>query len=238
MSNIKGYIISSKYENDRRANVELLLNLFPELIHQEAIYPQYQKIPFLNKLLSLSKKRTGHQLRLGELGCLLSHRKIWREIINSKFHKNKNFLIFESDSEIKDFDFIKNQFENIENKYDLFFWGAWEGYLKIYRSSKVKVENRSIGVPFIKSVYCTYGYSLNKKAAAYLLNKTKKINYPVDQFKRFISENELKIGAVIPEVISSNSKKSYIKEKSLNEISLKLFHFVLDVKNTIICYFK
>lgn len=238
MNNINGYIISSIYESDRRANVELLLKLFPNLRQQEAVYPQYQKIPFLNKLLSLSKMRTGHQLRLGELGCLLSHRKIWSEIINSKFHENKSFLIFESDSEIKDFDFIKHQFENIENKYDLFFWGAWDGHLKINRSSKIKIDNKTIGVPLIKSVYCTYGYSLNKKAATYLLKRTRHIAYPVDQFKRFISEDDLKIGAVIPEMISTNCEKSYIKEKLINKKLLKLFHFVLDIKNTFICFFK
>jgi GR25 family glycosyltransferase involved in LPS biosynthesis len=111
--------------------------------------------------------------------------------------------------------------------------------MKLLHSKKQKLNDQfTIGEPFIKSVYCTYGYSVNKKAAAYLLLQTKKIGYPVDQFKKFIYPGAIRIGGIQPELINAGSMGSYINQINLNKWYYKLFMRVLDFKNSVICLFK
>jgi GR25 family glycosyltransferase involved in LPS biosynthesis len=199
-------IISSKSELQRVDNVKQLKLNFETTIDIEAIYPKNLHIPFLSKLIHLSKSRTNKLLMASEIGVLLSHRKAWRYIIENETNKDKHYLILESDSHINNSTSLKNIYNQIEYNYDLFFWGAWEGNVSIYRSTQIFQEFRyKIGEPFIKSLYCAYGYSLNVVAAKKLLLKTNKISYPVDIFKKFINQFDLRIGAVIPEIISNNN---------------------------------
>ena len=137
---------------------------------------------------------------------------------------------------IEHVDFLLNNYKAITKKFDFFFWGAWDGHMKLFRSSRRKIEGGYyVGKPFIKTVYCTYGYSVNKKTAAYLLEKTKKINYPVDQFKKTISSSDLLIGGIEPEVVTTIKTVSNIKDQAANKLLTTLFVKLLDIKNNIIC---
>lgn len=238
-SEIQGYIIAAVHETDRTENVKQLLDSLPSLNLVEAIYPSKRKIPFKEHLLKQSLLRTGTALSNGELGCLLSHRKIWQKIVNETKDANQMYLVIESDSQFCNLQLIQQQFTVIANNYDLFFWGAWEGHMKLFKSSIQKIaDGYLIGQPFIKTVYCTYGYSINKCAAQLLLKRTGKINYPVDQFKHFINQHELRIGGVCPELISTlKQKKSYIQPNK-NKFKVSFFLFLLDIRNSIICYFR
>jgi hypothetical protein len=83
-----------------------------------------------------------------------------------------------------------------------------------------------------------YGYSLNKKAARYLLQQTRKIAYPVDIFKQFIEPGNIQIGAIKKEVIGTWLEGSYIREMTtLYTIKRKLLLFVLNIRNSIKAYF-
>lgn len=239
LQDVKGYLIGSKHEVARQANIQKLLDQLPQLSFVEAIYPSNTKIPFKAQLIELSYQRTGHALSNGELGCLLTHRKIWRLIANQKIHPNQHYLILESDSNIVNIDRLCQHFMELSNQFDIFFWGAWEGHMKLYKSTINKGLNGiHFGQAYLKSVYCTYGYALSPVAAQLLLQRTNKIAYPVDQFKHWIAENELRIGGTQTEIISTIGKKqSYIQH---NRHFLREFFWwiVLDFKNSIICYFK
>jgi hypothetical protein len=87
-------------------------------------------------------------------------------------------------------------------------------------------------------VYCTYGYSLNKAGARYLLSKTKRVAYPVDQFKKFVEVDALRIGGIVPEIIHSGNLGTYINQVSWNNWQRKLVLNFLDIKNNLICLFK
>jgi GR25 family glycosyltransferase involved in LPS biosynthesis len=233
-------IISSKNELQRTDNINQLKLNFETTIDIEAIYPIYIHVPFLKKLVHRSKLRTNKPLMASEIGVLLSHRKVWRYIIENESDKDKHFLILESDSYINDSTSLKYMFNQIENKFDLFFWGAWEGNVSIFRSTQKLLQGHyKVGEPFIKSVYCTYGYSLNILAAKILLKRTQKIAYPVDLFKKFINRLDLRIGAVIPEIISNNKnfdstvrETSFIK-KMKHIMTIKIF----SLRNNLITYF-
>jgi len=233
-------IISSKNELQRTDNINQLKLNFNTTIDIEAIYPNNIHVPFLNKLVQLSKLRTNKPLMASEIGVLLSHRKAWRYIIENESDKDTHYLILESDSHINDTSSLKNIFNQIENNYDIFFWGAWEGNVSIFRSTQKLLQGHyKVGEPFMKSVYCTYGYSLNVLAAKILLKKTQKIAYPVDLFKKFINRLDLRIGAVIPEIISNNKNfdstvraTSFIK-KMKHIMTIKIF----SLRNNLITYF-
>lgn len=247
------FIISGSSELARAANVSNLRNQLPGAIVFEAIYPSLTRVPFLSALIKASKTKTGKSLLPAEIGCLLSHRRVWHQISKMDIEDNEHCLILESDSVIQDLELLHTLFDahtqsssgkptislSPLNSYDLFFFGAWLGHMKLLRSKKQKLNNQySIGEPFIKSVYCTYGYSINKKAAVYLLQQTKKIGYPVDQFKHFIYSGAIRIGGMQPELISAGSLGSYINQINLNKWHYKIFMHLLDFKNNLICFFR
>lgn len=239
VNNINGFLIASPLEQERLAQIELLQAQLPQLKYIEAIYPSRSKIPFKNKLIAKSFQRTGHALTDGELGCLLSHRKAWQIVANESTNPEQLYLILESDSSIVSLDMLVEQFEPMSKQFDLFFWGAWEGHMQLQRSSIQKSSNGFVyGVPYIKSVYCTYGYALNKAAAKLLLQRTKQIAYPVDQFKKMIGANELRIGGARREIISTIGKRQSYIQTNRNYIKEFFWWLLLDFKNSIICYFK
>ena len=120
-------------------------------------------------------------------------------------------------------------------KYDFFFWGAWNGYASLKKST----VQHGVGEPLIKSVYGAYGYSLNAKAARYLLQKTARIAYPVDMYKRFVDPSEISLGAIVPEVISTwRTSDSLIRRESRRHLlTAELIRMIFYCRNTIQSYF-
>lgn len=238
--NIETYILYSKLEEDRIESVEHLKKQFERFNEVEAIFPKYIHVPFIQKMIEVSKERTGNPLSSSEIGCLLGHRKIWSSIIQSKCPEDQHFLVLESDSILNDTTQLNHLYELVRSNYDLFFWGAWNGFARIKRSTIIYSDSqRVIGEPFLKSVYCTYGYSLNKKAAQYLLNQTRSVSYPVDMFKHLIKPNQIKVGAIRKELISTPLyMKSYIRNNSLfNFYKRRLTTRFFDFRNALIAYF-
>lgn len=236
---IKGFLITSSHEIERQANVAALQNQFPSLTILSAVYPSQTKVPFLSSIKRISQDRTGIALLDGEVGCLLSHRMAWKRIVKNADNENTMYLVLESDSQINALDMIHQNWNKVANQYDLFFWGAWEGNMRLFRSTEKKIGNGyKMGVPFIKTVYCTYGYSLNAKAAKLLLKRTSKFNYQVDQFKYYDLEDSLKIGGVMPEIITNEKGNLSYIQQGRNKTKERFMSFFLNAKNFLICYFK
>lgn len=233
-------MLYSTREQARMPQVRLIQDAFNDIELIDAVYPKYTHVPFLDKLIELSKERTGRALLTNEIGVLLGHRLIWRRILKSDNADEDHFLIFESDSKLNDVELLKANFHDYTQNYDLFFWGAWDGHLRLKKST-ILFENApfKIGEPLIKSVYCTYGYSLNKKAAALLLKSTSKIAYPVDIFKKYIPKGSLKIGAARPEIISAwyNSPSTIRNEGLSKKIKNWCIVQIFDFRNRIQAYF-
>ena len=235
---MKAFLICAEHETQRIPQLAALERDYPFLVERiAAVYPSRMHVPFADRIMQVTKTRTGRALMPGELGCLLSHRKVWRRIIEEARDEKQHFMVFESDSRIVDPVFMKTQAAPLAAVYDMFFWGAWEGHLKLFRSSRRKCDDHTVGTPFIKTVYCTYGYSLNRKAAKLLLQRTVKPSWAVDQFKYFFKSNELKMGAVLPEVVKGNESDSTIRSGE-NVLFKKMFLFILDIKNNLICFFR
>ena len=242
---INSYVLFSKLEQGREGHLQTLQEQLGNISFVEAVFPKYEKVPFIKQLVAQSKKRTGKALLESEIGCLLGHRKIWHLIANKIDCENEHFLILESDSKIIALDTLVNAFAqtvsiNNNSKYDLFFWGAWNGNTRIKKSTQIKWSNKySIGEPLIKSVYGTYGYSITPKAAKLLLKQTAKINYPVDYFKYHLSNTNLHIGAIRPAVIDTwkTTASNIVYENKGLLIKRWLIMQIFDFRNMIIAYF-
>jgi hypothetical protein len=144
----------------------------------------------------------------------------------------EHFLVLESDSRIMKPEHLKAE---TAEKYDLFFWGAWNGYASLKRSTR----KNGVGEPLIKSVYGAYGYSLNAKAARYLLENTSRVAYPVDMYKRYVDPSEISLGAIVPEVISTwRTSDSMIRQESRRHLlTAELIRMIFYCRNTIQSYF-
>lgn len=232
------FIVYGPFDTGRSNQVELLKQELPTNEIIEPIFPRKQKVPFLNDLVQNAYRRTNRNILPEEIGVFMSHRKIWRII--EKLDPNKHYLILESDSKLIDSSTLKEQFALVEKMFDIFFWGAWNNHVSIQRST-VKQVNKShrIGKPMIKSLYGTYGYSLNAKAAKYLLKQSKQINHPVDYYKCYVNPDEISMGAIQPEVVSTwqTTESSVRLERPLDKVKriiiIKIFH----LRNQILAYF-
>jgi len=233
---MKGFIITAPHEQLRLAHVQALINLVPFPTEKVlAVYPSTQRIPFQDCLLALAYQRTGYQMTAAELACLLSHRKVWRKILNEIGDVSTHYLILESDAVLLAPDYFKQHFNQLTNDIDLFLWGGYAGRIKLFQSTLLPhAAPYQIGEPFLKSMYCTYGYSLNKKTARLFLKKTSKISYPVDHYKRYFYRGEIKMRSVLPEIITANKLDLNIPQARKRGGLFKLFLQVIEWRNQLI----
>lgn len=241
--NLCVYGIVGQHEKDRLPTLMNTIRQFGNYQTVDAVFPKLRPVPWLGRLQEASLTRVNRKLYPGEIGCLLSHRKAWKSFLNSNY---TNALILESDSETENIEGICNLIINYNEKYDVIFLGSFNGRTKIKRSSVSKFDaHREIGTPLLNTLYCAYGYCINKTAAGFLLNKTKKICYPVDYWQKWLTDNDnnlrLKVGAVVPEVISTSSAYSNIQDPKDVQVADKfprrVKDFLADTKNSIVGYF-
>lgn len=239
-STIPTYILFSKHESERQEQVNQLVQYFPSAQIVEAVFPKYEHVPFIDQIIAQSKKITGKPLLKNEVGCLMGHRKIWKQIIQTAKDDTTHYMIVESDSKIIDIEKIKTYYSLYTKQFDLFHWGAWNGNVRIKRSSLIPLETKDqIGTPMIKSVYGTYGYSINKKAAEYLLKQTQHPAYPVDFYKYYIQSTHIKMGAIRPELISTwqTTASNIAQDNPMKLIKRYLIIKIFDCRNRIQAYF-
>jgi hypothetical protein len=226
----RAFVLFAEHETERKAHVEAMRSVLPGLELVEPVFPSRVHVPFLEALIEKSRSRTGKALLTTEIGVILSHRKVWALIASE--NTDDHFLVLESDSRILKPELLQPE---TAEKYDLFFWGAWNGYASLKRTTRVN----GVGEPLIKSVYGAYGYSLNSKAARYMLQKTARIAYPVDMYKRFVDSTEISLGAIVPEVISTwRTSESLIRQESRGHLlTAELIRMIFYCRNTIQSYF-
>ncbi len=237
--NIQGFIIHSVHEPARTDQVNEILLHWPGIVRVEAIYPAKQKIPFLKKIKACAIQRTGKALTNGEIGVLLTNRLIWKKIIAAPVADDFPFLILESDSLILQPHLLQTHFFALAGTCDLFYFGGWLGHIQLFRSSRKKWANDFwVGEPFINTLCSGYGYSVNKKAAALMLKRTARVGYAFDEVRRYLKQDDLHLGAIVPEWITQKPGESMIGIRPTFFISDQIWRVLLDCRNYIICLFK
>jgi GR25 family glycosyltransferase involved in LPS biosynthesis len=236
---IPAFIIYGQNEHARQAQVNLIQKALPDSVLIDPIFPSRQKVPFINDLIQNAFKRSGYQLLPSEIGVFMSHRSIWKKIVQSN-NPHQHFLVLESDSKINDIQLIQQAMPIVEAGYDLFFFGAWNNHVSIKRSSSTTLaKHYKMGTPLIRSIYGAYGYSLNIKAAKHLLAQSSKINYPVDLYKHYVDQVTIKIGAIQPELISTwqTTDSTIRKEATIDRLKRIIIIKIFSLRNQILAYF-
>ena len=151
------------------------------------------------------KKR---KMTVSEIGCALSHYKIWETIVTNKI---KQTLILEDD--VVFLENFNEEYKNIQNipfNYDICFLGRNKLNM-IYNLGEEFEINDSLVIP--KYSYNTQSYILTYEGACKLIN-TNFINHllPVDEFLPIMYDNDY------PHV---NYKKYFQKFKRIRAIALK-----------------
>jgi GR25 family glycosyltransferase involved in LPS biosynthesis len=237
---ISAFIIYGQNEHARQAQVNLMQEVLPNSVMVDPIFPARQKVPFIKDLIQNAYKRSGYKLLPSEVGVFMSHRSIWKKIVEQNNDPSQHFLVLESDSKINDMHQIEQTMQKVQTEYDLFFWGAWNNHVSIKKSTAENIDNNyKIGVPLIRSVYGAYGYSLNVKAAKHLLAQSSKINYPVDLYKHYVDQAAIKIGAIQPELISTwqTTDSTIRKEANIDRLKRIIIIKIFSLRNQILAYF-
>jgi glycosyl transferase, family 25 len=237
------YGIIAKHETERMPTLMAAMGGFDNRQTVDAVFPKFRSVPWLPKLQHTSRIRCQRQLNPGELGCLLSHRKAWKSFLKSDY---THALILESDSEIDDKHMVCQIIENYTERFDILFLGSYHGRTKLKRSTaELLGGNHRIGTPLANTLYCAYGYAINKKAARYLLQQTGKVSWPIDYWSKWLADDcgnyRIRTGAVVPEMISTWAAPSTIQDilvvQTAEKLPRRVKYLLGEIKNSIIGYF-
>ena len=132
---------------------------------------KYKKDNIFKNKFNYSNKYKRY-LKLGELGCSLSHYKIWMDIIKNNYD---NCLVLEDDAKlISNFnDEINNIFKSISNDYN---------FISLFHHPQQnfkKENNKSISL-IKKDYFGTVGYIISNKGAKVFIKNLFPIDQPID----------------------------------------------------------
>jgi glycosyl transferase, family 25 len=186
--NLPVFIINLKKDTGKKEYTKNLCNkygIYPEFI--EAIDGKLLNKDAIKKIYSNKKSiaEIGRKLSLSEIGCALSHKKVYGKIIDENIEAA---LILEDDIEFNN-DLIKlmNLRNDFPIKWELILFGHHTG-----NSREIDTEARIWGrrhlIMDYKLVrpceigYGTYGYLISKTGAKKLFNYLEKIIKPIDHY--------------------------------------------------------
>ncbi|WP_432471664.1 glycosyltransferase family 25 protein [Amphritea sp. HPY] len=187
------YVINLKKDTDKK---EYIRKHFEEkgIFHYEFIEGVYGKDLSQKKLdevydPDLAKKYWGREILANEIGCALSHLKIYRKIIKNG---SKGAFIFEDDVFIKEDNIMKlvNEIESHrykENPIILFSW------LDSFFRRRViwNINNHTCVEGYSSDLACSY--YISREAAEVMLLEFEKIKAPIDAWSKLRKENKISL---------------------------------------------
>jgi len=178
----KIFVINLKRDTQRREYIENHLDnrkLKYEII--DGVYGKDLSKSEINEIadLKLSYKKMGKTISVNEIGCALSHKKIYKKIISENLD---GALIVEDDAM-----FCSNIFnilEAIDRNKNKFESNYWVGLYNSNIDTKNKIFDIDTNFKIYKSprVRCAIAYYIDKEAAQNLLNHNTKVTYVSDCF--------------------------------------------------------
>lgn len=139
-------------------------------------------------------------LTKGEIGCALSHLKIYQKIADEKID---HALILEDDAVIpEDITETVNQLVQLDNNHcNVYLLSAVNRYIKNKKShSRVCKVYDADG---------THGYLINQQAAKKLLSVLNPVRYEADMWQVFRFNNYINVYCLIPHIINNNDTTKF-----------------------------
>ncbi|MGQ4003433.1 glycosyltransferase family 25 protein [Francisellaceae bacterium CB52] len=178
----KIFVINLKRDTQRREYIENHLNdkkLKYEII--DAVYGKDLSKSEINEIANLksSYKKMGKTISVNEIGCSLSHLKIYKKIISENL--DGAFIVEDDAMFCSNINTILNSIYDNKHKFKS---NCWLGLYTSHIDSKNKIINIDDNFKIYKSVRvkCTIAYYIDKEAAQNLLNYNTKVTYVSDWF--------------------------------------------------------
>ncbi len=223
------FIINLKKDVNKKLHMQKLCDKYSlDYTFIEAIYGKELPRDIVSKIYNQEKavKEIGRELTLGELGCALSHMKIYEKMVNENI---ENAIIFEDDIS---FDAtILEAISSIKN-----FPTDWECVLLCYYRmafykknycinfrNRLQVGKRLKIVRFTALMHSTAAYVINQKGAKKLLSSMKEGIYkPVDHYTG--DDQHVNLYGLYPKVVTIDSELGYnstiaLERNKLNTVS-------------------
>lgn len=218
---VRGFIIHLAHAEKRRPQVEQLLKTFP---FPTTVVDAVSGYALTDAEITAAYRRHKHkphypfELRRAEIGCFLSHRKVWEEIISCDLDAG---LIVEDDLEIDDSLFHKILEFSISN--------IKQGdYIRFpYRTrgdkgrSLLTKGSMTLNEPMVPGLG-TLAQLVSRNAAIKLLKATEVFDRPVDTFIQLRSVQGIRILAIRPTSLKHLNKTLgttiHTKSNSLEEV--------------------
>lgn len=200
------YVINLKKDIIKKQHIKEQLNrLGLEAEYIEAINGKLLKeIPDIK---TSSDLKSTPKLGRGEIGCLLSHRKIYQIIIE---RGDPWSIILEDDVDLKnEFIEVVKSLSKLQQDDKLIFLGHHSCNARSlrtmysFRSSTNVYKNYKLTKP-LENVCGTYGYLISLEGAKLLLDKTFSIQKPIDHYTGEC--NGLSSLIIVPEIVTINTK--------------------------------
>jgi len=247
----KIYIISLKKNRERANDVIKGLNKLGGIFLNYSIFDAVDGSKLtkeeINNYLSIKARytlknpSTYDEIRaVGEIGCYLSHYKIWEDIILNDY---KNCIIFEDDAFAEENDItIMNYINTIPNDYDIAYLGWWTRYSYEYNKKNnnwLFTDKLTDNINNINNknnkfmILGTYSYILSNSGAKKLITKALPIDIQVDifismyndvniEFKRYLSKIQLfKAGKSIGNTHNKCDRCNFYQKNIINYIEQK-----------------
>lgn len=191
---MKSYTINLKRCVDRREYITNQLNLL-SFVNNEFIEGVDGSLLSPDELSvfkqDIAMRRYGRRLKLGEIGCTLSHRRCYETLLQST---DKSVILFEDDilvrnTEADTWQTLVDYIENTEEPTVILISGGWWSY---------GTKRGPLDLKKVYSAYYTHSYIINRAGAELLLSIP--ASYLADDWRMFRRQG-LKLLAVKPHLV-------------------------------------
>jgi glycosyl transferase family 25 len=175
-----------------------------------------------------AKQLYGRELLLGEIGCALSHKKIYQKIVDENI---PYAVILEDDAILKkDFPIVVKKIMAGPLSWELILLGHYKSNLKSLKSPislwrKHRITSKFLLGRLIDFGFGTHGYMITLEGAKKLLSELKPIYKPVDHYTP--DSNILNVYALSPPVVSINNDFDTLIDENRIRSSKDRFSVVL-----------
>ena len=181
------YLINLERRHDRREKMEacfkvlgIKYQLMPAVDGKRDIDQNYLTDRGIQMMSEFEEPYHGRPIKLGEIGCFLSHYNIWTDVVKNQYDK---VIVFEDDIRFEPYfkakiEHLHHELESLSLDWDLIFLGR----KILWNTDEPWVENSSVLV-HVNYTYWTLGYMLSMRGAQKLLDEKplSKI-VPVDEY--------------------------------------------------------
>lgn len=168
---------------------------------------------------AVAKKKIGRELLLGEIGCALSHKKIYRKIADENI---PYAIIFEDDAILeKDFSIVVKKIMAAPLSWELILLGHYKDNLKGLKSPislwyKHRITSKFLLGRLVDFGFGAHGYLITLEGAKKLLRELEEVYMPLDHYTP--DSNILNVYALSPTVVNvQDSLKTLIDSDQVRQ---------------------